>query len=850
MSASSAHTTSDPARDAGLRVREPALFFSAYVHKHLPGFLPHDPRLLILEQVDAFAAQYGLAPAGEPWRYARARDVDLVALDRSPPSYQPLVNLSGGDASELHQCLVYAHSDALIVQVVIGRFDPWTGSLAEGWQQLRSGLRGGLDLHFLEKAKHETFGASAVYWAMADECEPAAYAAEMCCIMEGRSARCTQTDIGALWAADAPTFPEAPSVFQDRWVLVTAGSEEAEAEANRRYNQPHRTGPPSFAIAALARHKVAFEREQYRQALRTLDRMRRTLERRTDWIIDTQRYHGMRLGRLRSDESTEFQEKVTRATNTLADYRQTASLIQDLRRTLAINRANFLIHCSALISAEGVKRVESAERQEEAASEFLRGWQQEQRDEVFSTELGQMQGLCDQVDADIAYSEQLIERHEAALRSGRQQLQIAADRQTAEINGSGAINTGLVVASLAAVVAVELLKVRDFLQREPSVAVNVLLLAVTGAFSVVLWLAGGDVRPALRRGSFAVATGFLVSALVALAWGDMALWITTGLFILGALAGGFGHGLLELQSLHRHRRRRERRAVVMASLDKLIYADEELPELLEDLPPTRMYRRKHQASLLAKIARKNAAEAARQGITVEQLKASGEDYKITDVGDAIGIRYVVAPWRVAEVVHRVRAVTHPVRVEYKDMTTTLGRRVRTVTGPIDVELYRATSTVPIHWRSCRPVPPAQARTPIEEDDPHYRGRYRGFRLNYKAVHVDVDLWGVGARKDVNLLAEVQVRTPLQNLLADWFHDILYKEKPRRTRSKLATWRRARKLRRLLSHARRGTAPSIIEALDYWCPWLNRPIVRTFIWLTNLELRLFRSLMEWRETDRS
>src|SRR5207244_4306240 len=225
----------------------------------------------------------------------------------------------------------------------------------------------------------------------------------------------------------------------------------------------------------------------------------------------------------------------------------------------------------------------------------------------------------------------------------------------------------------------------------------------------------------------------VAGSLVALGWEASLLafaWINAAAFAGGALISGLVYGLVELRVLRNHRRLRHRKAESLATLDKLIYAAEELPDLLEDLPPVTTYRLKDEASLLAKIDRKNAAESVKRGISIEQLREQGEDYKITDINDALGIRYVVAPWRVADVVDRVIAVTHPAGIDYKNATERLNR-----------------------------------------------GKYRGFRMNYKSIHIDVDLWGVGARKDVNLMAEVQVRTPIQNLFANWFHDIMYKEKP-------------------------------------------------------------------------
>lgn len=819
------------------KAREPTLFFTIYAHKHFPGFLPKDHRLVLLEQIDLFAQRHGLRPAGKTWLYQHATDIDLVALHRSPPSYHPLLNLSWEDAKALHQCLVYAHIDTLVFQIVIGRYDPWTGSLTEGWRELVESLRAGFDGRSLESAKHRTFGASLVYWAMADnEIEPGAYANEVCGIAADHRLRCTQTDIGLLWQSDSRTFPEAQSVSQDQWVLVTPRSKDAEAEANSRYNQPRLNSPPDFAIAALARHKFAFEWAQYAQEHENLERMRRSLDRRSRWIIETQRFHGASLSELGGHESLEFQEKLARAANNLADYGHTVGLIKELRRTLQVNRTNFLVNCTALISSEGARQVSLSQHQEEAASLFLAAWQQEKKEEIFRSELGRMQGLCDQIDADIEYAELLIERHTASLRSGSEQLRMAGERELSEISRYHALEAAAVVASLAAVLAVELLRLGHTFEKQPVLSANLILLAVTSSFTIVQMLSGqGRPRTALHRASFATACGFLAGSLVAFIWGQTSFafgLLNAGAILGGALVGWSMHWRAELSTIRRRRQRRQHKVHTLSALEKLIYAAEELPDLLEDLPPATTYRLKDPASLLAKVERKNAAEAAKLGITVEALRERNEDYKTADIGDAIGIRYVVLPWQVAGVVERVKAVTHPFGVDYKNVTTTLGKKMTFGNG-----------------------------RKVELDDPNYRGKYKGFRMNYKSIHIDVDLWGVGARKDVNLMAEVQVRTPIQNLFASLFHDLMYKETvPKAEEAEggrpVKGWRRLLRLpfrpfRRMLRCARQatathGTAAWLVHFFDLWHPWLNRPCARLLIWLSDLELLLFRGVMEWEE----
>jgi len=445
--------------------------------------------------------------------------------------------------------------------------------------------------------------------------------------------------------------------------------------------------------------------------------------------------------------------------------------------------------------------VELAERQPDAASAFLAAWQAGHREEIFRGELGQMQGLCDQLDTAIHYSKQLGERYTTAFRSGREQLQIAGERQIAEISAGGSVDTALVVASLALVVAVELLQISGLFERQPWFAANGMLLVLSGTFLISLALTGSPLNSRLRRGAFAATIGLMAGSAAAFFLDTSSswfFWINLGVFIVGALLGVLIHGWFEVRSRARRRKRSQRASDSARQLDKLAYAAEALPDFVQDLPPPTAYRLKDESSLLDKIARKNAREAAKRGITIQELNQRGEDYKITNIGDAIGVRYVVPPWEMADVIARILAVTHVIDpehpVDYKSTTTRLGFKTQLVDGKL-----------------------------VEVADPDYRGKYRGLRLKYRAAHIDVDVWGVGARKDVNLLAEIQVRTPLQDLFANWFHDILYKE----------------------NAGEQASAPRLLRFFDRRLPWGNRVIARGLMWLGDVEAWTFRGVMLWR-----
>lgn len=855
------------AREAPVdRIVEPALFFWVFVHKHVPGFLDVDPRLVVLEQVDRFAKIHELAPVGEPWKHPRPLDVDLVALDRSSVRFDPLFNLLrvSGDGTEgrmVHQCLAYAYADTLMAQISIGLTDGWAGSLSEGWDRAMSGLRGSFDGSALDVGRRRILGASTVFWAMAEDPDSEQLENSVGVLVGNPEPRCARTHLGPLWFAETQGLDSARSISQDLWILLTDHTSEAEQEANRRYNQPWRNSPPDFAVVAAARHKIEYEWREHLAARERLGRMAKSLDRRADWLIQTQQYHGETISDLRSRESLEFQEKVARAHNNLADFRQLLGQIRSLHETVAINRRNFLVNLTALVSAEAADRVMNAEDQERAARELLTDLD---KDEFFRFEVGRMQKLSDQIRTDLQYAEQQARAAKDAVDASTAQLKIASEREIGDMGADRGIETASIVSSLAALVAVEILGVGQLLRERPFLAANLILLAATGSFSIAQMISTFR-RPKtwLSRGSFGMAVGFLAGALVSLWAGDSSLgflWVNVAAWAAGFAVGVGLHAAVELRSNVRRRRRRNRKERVSASVGKLLYAVEELPELLEDLPPTEKYRLKRERSYIEKIERKNKERAQELGLSLEELIRRGEAYSERDIGDAIGVRYVIAPWRIEEIVERIKHVTHSVRAQYRDDREVVGRTL------VDGRL------VPDH---------------------QYRGKYGGFRSNYKSIHIDVDLWGVGAHKDVNLMGEVQVRTPLQNIVADWFHDIVYKPRPP------AEQRDARRLGRMVRCARAArfpftdeifpellepgysiqrdrvkrvtigrdvyismrdgrrlavpydecetyahTAPRIVRFFDLWHPWLNRPLARFLIWLSDMELRLFRNQMRW------
>jgi hypothetical protein len=61
------------------------------------------------------------------------------------------------------------------------------------------------------------------------------------------------------------------------------------------------------------------------------------------------------------------------------------------------------------------------------------------------------------------------------------------------------------------------------------------------------------------------------------------------------------------------------------------------------------------------------------------------------------------------------------------------------------------------------------------------------------------------------------------------------------------------LRRVVVCARQasatgGPAPWRVRFFDLWHPWLNRPLARVAIWLSDWQLRRYREAMEWPDQE--
>ncbi len=797
-----------------LQVIEPALIYTIFVHKEMPGFTKVDPRLVLLQSIQAGSDAAGLQPAGTSWEYRQPIEIDLVRLHRSTSPFQRLVNLrkfiddDDGNHLRLTQCMIYTHLDSLIIQWMVSRFDPWCAAVEEGWQELVDEMKSLVKIQDLQKASSRIFGASLFLWVIQknakkgripDRCLPE--------IFNKAGVEQSQLDIGSLWHTRDTGLLNIASIDQDAWFLCTKKEKWVEQEANRRFNQLGKHAPAEFMLLALAHHKYEFEKEQVNAIHEQLRKQEASLDRRASWLLETQRYYREKINENKSIQQ-EINKKILTSSANLEDYRRTNSQMRDLLQTLNINRHNFLIHAPGLISVEGHDRVAQSTDQEQAAMGFLED--ENIVDHIFKTRLGSMKGIYSQIEADIIYGEHLIERHAASLDFARCMGQ--SDQISIKNIGSDSVFRSLVLAEVALACALLLPDFTNAWLTQPFLTAEKLGLVFTASFSVGVYLTHG--KKIIKNLALGLTVGLAA-----------AIWLLPPkLFRHVLLLGGIS-GIVALRTWQntlreerRQRKMRSRRKEISGRVEKLAYAAEEMPDLLEDLPPTQLYRLKAESSLLKKIERKNNLEAAKRNITVEELIQKGLDYSVTRIGDAIGVRYVVSTFQLARVVDRICAVTHPVAVDYKDLRQVIGYRLETL---------------------------ANGKQKLTRD-PHYHGKYAGFRSVYKSVHIDIDLWGVGAHKDINLMGEVQVRTPIQNLYADWFHDVIYKGAEQEAGEEGIKEERSGFITSI--HKAKepiGTSPWLIRFLDHWKPVLNRPLARFVIVLGEIELKLFKNLMEWK-----
>jgi hypothetical protein len=253
-----------------------------------------------------------------------------------------------------------------------------------------------------------------------------------------------------LWFCDDSFFPNA-RLHEDRWLLITPPS--SETEVNKRYYQTRDRGAPEFAKFALARHKMFFEIGQHRAVRKTLEQEAKTLDALTSSFLETQSRLGSKLDEVLSQTANTFQTKLGRATYLLAEYRNQTGRLRELRKTIDVNRRIYLINAIQLMSEEKRYIVARSSNRDGAATEILDACTD---DGIFGFDLGIISQYFHQLDTDIEYAQSRIDRHTSSLRSGSDQLRIAGEREIAEIAHHMAVDSAAVIASIGALVVMEL----------------------------------------------------------------------------------------------------------------------------------------------------------------------------------------------------------------------------------------------------------------------------------------------------------------------------------------------------------------------------------------------------------
>ena len=542
-------------------ISDPALFFSIYLRKN-PVDVGEDPRMQVLRNFDTFIEKYALEPdLPTKRRFGRAADIDLVALAESSPTFEILLQCHTEypetRTGTYYECLAYVYHDALILQIMITKFRNWSGAFRAGWEELTDSLRSCFNGGAFTTAGRVTLGMSAVYWSIADSHSEIGSQKELFrSIVEESNLWQTATDLGApLWYCPRLLFPDCGEISQDLWMLITPRS--AESQVNQRFYQPRVNGPPDFAIAALARHKMVYEGDEFRRERERMQRIEKDLEQRLDEIVDVQRRLGAELEELRSDKAVAFQRKLAEASAVLADYGQSVGLLRALRRTVVVNLRVFLIHCVALVTSRGAEEVARSVDQEAAAARWLAN---SRRDEILGREMGGFQFLSRELDSSIDYGSSIIERRAMSVQSASNQLRIAGERELGEIAHHLSIDSAAVVASLVAVIATEMI-IRPAEIHTPEEAIgrwSLALALVAGSFALTQILSSGCRGKHLERWSAAVALGLFAGFLAS-------RYLTEHLrfyhlheivaLVAGALLGWFGH--LRLKE-YRARSARER----------------------------------------------------------------------------------------------------------------------------------------------------------------------------------------------------------------------------------------------------------------------------------------------------
>ena len=445
-----------------MHAKEPTLFLSIYIHRESPE--GDDCRVAILQQVAAFVERYRLQVSETAnTRYNHVDEIDLREVDSIEDTFARLFEANVGYEKQIgsaYNATIYCTNDSLIIQLQLTKFSDWQGSLKKGWDDLFLELRAGFGAYLPAEAEDSIFGVSLVFWIMADPgVRLESYDREIAGLL-GNVAKTTKTDLGLLSHHEAGV-PCGTRIHHDLWVLVT--QREAEAEVNARYYQLNNGATndalPPFGQTALARHKIFFEQDEHQLMRKSLKDRGEQLEKETMTFLAGQRRLEPAVAELASETTKTFEQNLSEATYRLGLYRNNLARLQELQRTLEVNQRNYTIHCIHLISARKFAEVRRSRDRLAASQRFL---DDIQSDDIFGADLGTMAQHCQQVETDVGYSQSIAHRCTLALQSATEQLRIAGENEVARMAGHLAVDSAAVVASVAALVIIELAEKRHF----------------------------------------------------------------------------------------------------------------------------------------------------------------------------------------------------------------------------------------------------------------------------------------------------------------------------------------------------------------------------------------------------
>jgi len=494
-----------------------------------------DPGTQVLRALGKLIADSGLSAQTANGRSSAEDDGIWRTLigTGEPVTFSP----SRRDDDLAFEAVAYRHHDVLVTQVMCSSCAALP--MREGYSATGEHVLNSFNRLVLEEASATTIGASLFYWQCAPEGTSAATIDdEVSALLADPGQLLARTDVGCLWLSPDPDFLMAPTVSQDRWVLVT--TPEAAQSALPRFVHGG-LGTPPFVTVSIARHKWRYEMREYEHGSRLARRTRAEMADTTRDIASAlEEFKGPDLPK--PDATAALQQAVIRAARVSSELQEVVSRFRALQRTLDVNRINFTTHAPTLLSEAGHGIVRGSQRPEESASAYLDAY----TDEVlFSRQIADMQRSRQQIDADLDYLDHDIRRNDLARQTAQLQLQlelqVAGQTELREMASLHSVEAAAVVASLIAIVAAEAMKLggeeHSIAGTNGRLAFNVLLLAAAGSFALVrLFATFNQKKTLIERGSVAVTGGFAVGTVVAWIWGrTIPLHADIGFVVVGAL---------------------------------------------------------------------------------------------------------------------------------------------------------------------------------------------------------------------------------------------------------------------------------------------------------------------------